>query len=263
MRLWFSGLPRFEYPRPVQLEFRAVPPTHAPSPSPAMLLAVGGRLVPLVFVRNQRARRYILRLTRAGAARVTVPRGGTMAYAREFALRHVPWLEQQLARTSAREAQLGRPCTTGSELLFRGELVAVLAGAEPGVFSFADQSIRVADPGADLRPYVRRHLHRLAGAELPPRVFELAAVHGLTVKRVTVRNQRSRWGSCSSRGSVSLNWRLIQAPSFVRDYIILHELMHLREMNHSARFWRHVERACPAYLQAEAWLKKHNDLLRA
>jgi len=77
-----------------------------------------------------------------------------------------------------------------------------------------------------------------------------------------VRNQRSRWGSCSHRGSISLNWRLIQAPPFVRDYILLHELMHLREMNHSPRFWSEVESVCPYYQVAERWLKAHSRLLR-
>jgi predicted metal-dependent hydrolase len=81
------------------------------------------------------------------------------------------------------------------------------------------------------------------------------------VKRVTVRAQRTRWGSCSRRGTVSLNWRLVQTPDFVRDYIILHELAHLRHMNHSARFWREVERLCPEYRTAEHWLKKQGGWL--
>jgi predicted metal-dependent hydrolase len=77
-----------------------------------------------------------------------------------------------------------------------------------------------------------------------------------------VRNQRSRWGSCSPRGTISLNWRLIQAPPNVRDYIILHELCHLRQMNHSDRFWREVASVCPDYQRAELWLKRNGDLLK-
>jgi predicted metal-dependent hydrolase len=73
-----------------------------------------------------------------------------------------------------------------------------------------------------------------------------------------VRNQRSRWGSCSRRGTISLNWRLIQTPVSVRDYVILHELAHLKEMNHSKRFWREVARLCPDYKEAENWLKRHS-----
>jgi predicted metal-dependent hydrolase len=77
-----------------------------------------------------------------------------------------------------------------------------------------------------------------------------------------VRNQKSRWGSCSRRGTISLNWRLIQAPAFVLDYIILHELCHLEHMNHSRRFWRQVEHLYPGFKAAERWLKQHSSLLK-
>jgi predicted metal-dependent hydrolase len=81
------------------------------------------------------------------------------------------------------------------------------------------------------------------------------------VKHVTVRNQRSRWGSCSANGVISLNWRLVQTPDSVRDYIIYHELMHLREMNHSPRYWRHVASVCSWWEDAERWLKRNGSLL--
>jgi predicted metal-dependent hydrolase len=115
---------------------------------------------------------------------------------------------------------------------------------------------------ADLRPAIEGHLRQLAARELPPRVLELAARHGLTVRRITVRNQKSRWGSCSRRGTISLNWRLIQTPAFVSDYICLHELVHLKQMNHSPKFWREMERVFPDYQTAKHWLKEHSDLLR-
>ena len=120
----------------------------------------------------------------------------------------------------------------------------------------------MADLATDLRPAIEKHLWQLATQELPPRVQAFAAQHHVTVRRITVRNQRSRWGSCSRRGTISLNWRLIQTPSEVQDYIILHELMHLREMNHSARFWREVKSVCPDYEVAERWLKQNASLLR-
>jgi predicted metal-dependent hydrolase len=113
-----------------------------------------------------------------------------------------------------------------------------------------------------LRPAIENHLRQLAARELPARLLELAARHGLSVNRITVRAQKSRWGSCSRRGTISLNWRLIQTPAFVSDYICLHELMHLRQMNHSPRFWREVEAVCPEYRTAERWLKEHPGLLR-
>ena len=97
-------------------------------------------------------------------------------------------------------------------------------------------------------------LRRRAVKELPPALLALAAVHGITVSRVSVRNQRSRWGACSTRGSITLNWRLILVPDFAREYVMVHELMHRRELNHSERFWRHVAAACPRHKEARRWL---------
>jgi predicted metal-dependent hydrolase len=108
---------------------------------------------------------------------------------------------------------------------------------------------------------VESHLWRLAARELPARVRELASRHQFEVRRIMVRNQRSRWGSCSRHGTVSLNWRLVQTPESVRDYIILHELAHLKHMNHSRRFWAEVKRLCPDFERAETWLKGHRELL--
>jgi predicted metal-dependent hydrolase len=100
---------------------------------------------------------------------------------------------------------------------------------------------------ASLRPQAER--------ELPARLAELAAEHGHRVAAVTVRNQRSRWGSCSPAGRISLNWRLVQVPPLVRDYVLLHELTHLAVGNHSAKFWKALEAACPWHRDARAWLR--------
>jgi len=224
---------------------------------------VGTVPVPLEFVRHPRARRYVLRVTPQGAARVTVPRGGSVAEGRRFAESQVVWLERQLRR---RQEGALRPTGwfVGSRILFRGASVALTAASFDGmpVVRFGDQMVRVPHFTADVRSRMERHLWGLARRELPGCVWALATRHGFTVRGVTVRNQKSRWGSCSRRGSVSLNWRLIQTPDFVRDYIILHELTHLREMNHSHRFWRAVAAVCPDYREAERWLRTHSSLLR-
>lgn len=226
-------------------------------------LQVGEHSIALHFRRNPRARRYVLRLEADGAARVTIPRGGSEMAAREFVARHLDWLRRQRERWAVRPAPDAR-WLVGTEILFRGEPVKIAVEDRElrTVFTFADQSIHAAGVVQDCRPLVERHLRRLATAELPPRVLKFARLHAVAVQRVVVRNQKSRWGSCSRRGTISLNWRLIQAPVFVADYIILHELMHLRQMNHSARFWREVEAVCPDFREAERWLKAHGQLLR-
>jgi hypothetical protein len=246
----------------MQFHFFFGPARHS-QPEPDCL-RVGGRTLRLRLVRHRRARRYILRLGRDGAARVTLPRGGSVAEARRFVQQNLAWLEKQLLRQAAQPA-LPRPWTAGTQILFRGELVRLEVIPPPDgpiLVRFGSETLPVPQLAGDFRPAIEEHLRRLAALELTARTFELAAAHNFAVRRVTVRNQRSRWGSCSVRGTVSLNWRLVQTPPFVRDYIILHELAHLRHMNHSRRFWSEVERLCPACAEAERWLKQHSTLLR-
>ena len=233
-------------------------------PSPTEIgLTVNGQPISIALVRNARARRYVLRLRPDGSARITIPRGGSASEAQRFGERHVAWLENQLSRHAAR-SQRPTQWLLGTEILFRGELVKLAAdvNGRSGWVQFGTETIKADQAEMDWRVAIEKHLWRLATREFPPLVLELAARHQLTVNRVTVRSQRSRWGSCSRRGTISLNWRLIQTPAFVRDYIVLHELMHLRQMNHSARYWREVEQVCPDYATAERWLKQHSALLR-
>ncbi len=169
------------------------------------------------------------------------------------------WLEKQWRVLETRRAQpeVLRP---GMEILLGGRQVVleVRQNGEAWELQFAGERTPVAGPDDNLRPALEKHLRGAARVQLARRAEELAREHRSNVRRVVVRNQKSRWGSCSRKGTVSLNWRLIQLPEAVRDYIIVHELMHLRELNHSARFWREVERACPDYRAAEGWLKKNS-----
>ena len=102
-----------------------------------------------------------------------------------------------------------------------------------------------------------RAMRDRAKRELPPRLLELAARHDLIVSRVSIRNQRWRWGSCSRNGHICLNWRLVTMPEWVRDYVLIHELMHLKRMDHSPKFWKLVEAACPKWREARRWLREH------
>jgi predicted metal-dependent hydrolase len=105
-------------------------------------------------------------------------------------------------------------------------------------------------------------LRAQACRELPRRLLDLAARYGLRVARVSIRNQRSRWGSCGRDGHICLNWRLILMPASVRDYVLVHELMHLRRMDHSPAYWRLVGEAFPEYRCARDWLRRHGPSLR-
>jgi predicted metal-dependent hydrolase len=219
-----------------------------------------GKTMPIYIVYRKRhnARRYILRMNGGGdGGCVTIPRGGNLEEARKFAERNLAWLEERLKKLRDNP----KAALDQNSILFRGEAVPLVAMPDGRIF-LGEHAMHVEADANDLRLQVERKLWVLARNELPIRVDELATQHGLRVSRVSVRNQRSRWGSCSAKGVISLNWRLIQTPEFVRDYIIVHELMHLREMNHSHRFWKLVYEAFPQTQMAEQWLKLNSILLR-
>jgi predicted metal-dependent hydrolase len=250
--------------------------TESPRSAPGAGLVIGGRTVPLVFRRNLRARKYILRVQRDGSARVTIPRGGNESYAVEFALKHQTWVQSQLEKQAQNQSA---HWIVGTAVLFRGEQVSIQeyipmpAGSAPvriwraknaggkaaGVrtIRFSNHVLHLPTAAPTFKPYIESLMKRLAASEIPDRTMELAGRHHVSIGKVVVRNQRSRWGSCSHKGTISLNWRLIQTPAPVRDYMIFHELAHVRFMNHSPLFWREVERMCPDYRSAERWLKEN------
>jgi predicted metal-dependent hydrolase len=222
----------------------AEPPAEGSSPS-------------IDFVRAHRARRYIIRVRPDGSVRVTVPRGGSRAEAAHFLEQHAGWIARERARLG--ETRRTPAWTDGATLVLRGEPVTihVVEEAARRVVRYGERTVVVPAGAADLRPFIQADLRLAARQELGIRLQALADAHQLTVAGVTIRNQRSRWGSCSRSGRIALNYRLLQMPPAVRDYVLLHELMHLKQQNHSRRFWRLVEAACPDFRDAERWLKVH------
>lgn len=203
------------------------------------------------FVRVRRARRYILRVRPDGSLRITVPRGGSRAEGLRFAEQQRQWIERERARVHAEQT----PATwhDGTTILLRGVECVIRVAEDGRSAAYADRIVKTGGE-PDVRPAIESDLKRLARAELPARLHEFATVHGIAVGRVLVRNQRSRWGSCSPSGVIALNFRLVQMPAEIRDYVLLHELMHRHQQNHSRRFWRLVEAACPGFREAEQWL---------
>ena len=185
----------------------------------------------LVFTRHPRARRYVIRITDEGTVRVTVPRWGSKREAAAFAAREHAWIAKQLRMQAERQLK-ARERRTASD-----ETAVTNAERQAGVVAG------------------QRELIARAKQELPPRLLALAAQHGLRVTRISIRNQRWRWGSCSRKGHICLNWRLVTMPEHVRDYVLSHELMHLKRLDHSPRFWKLVAAACPGYQEARRWLR--------
>lgn len=125
-------------------------------------------------------------------------------------------------------------------------------------------SLRPASPPG--KPLTRDELHALADRAvdyIPKRVAHFAPLVGVTYGRIAIRNQRTRWGSCSGKGNLNFNCLLMLAPAEVIDYVVVHELCHRKEMNHSAAFWNEVAKILPDYKEQEKWLKTHgNEIMK-
>jgi predicted metal-dependent hydrolase len=217
-------------------------------------VTAAGRVFPVDIRRHPRARRYVLRVSDEGRLRLTVPRGASISGGVRFARRQHDWIEREWRRLEHRSAAWG----AGTPVWYRGEIL--MLDVHQDVVALGDLRVLGAN-GADVRASVEHRLREIATREFPDRANVLAAERQLPPVEVRVRNQRSRWGSCSTRGAIALNWRLLQMPPDVADYVILHELAHRRHPDHSRRFWREVETLCPGWRMAERWLRKHGKEL--
>jgi predicted metal-dependent hydrolase len=218
------------------------------------LLRIDGRAVEMSVKLNPRARRLIVKVhPTTGEVSVIAPSKRALDRALEFARGQTDWIARQLARVPSRVSLL-----PGSRVPFRGQdHLIVRAEAGPVFVDEERPIIHVAGRSEHAPRRVLDFLKRQARNNLEQRAFELAARVGARPSRITVRDTASRWGSCSSTRSLSFSWRLILAPPFVLDYVVAHEVAHLREMNHGLRFWRLVRELVGDVERPQAWLRQH------
>ncbi|MFH0908569.1 MAG: SprT family zinc-dependent metalloprotease [bacterium] len=182
---------------------------------------------------STRARRCRIEVGVTGVTLV-VPRRMPVAQAESFLHQNLAWIRTRVEQTSK-----GLPALPPGTILYRGEKLAAPV------------------PGKSLEKWLRRQARSLVPAEVKAQ----AARMNLHPKGVTMRSQRTRWGSCSVRGHISLNWRLVMAPPEVLSYVVIHELAHLAEHNHGPGFWSLVATFCPDFRLHKKWLKQHAHLL--
>ncbi|MDH3743076.1 MAG: M48 family metallopeptidase [Hyphomicrobiales bacterium] len=225
------------------------------------LIVIDGQHVPVTLRRNRNARRFILRLDkRSDGIVITLPMRASERRALEFAASHAVWISEQLAASAN---------TTG----FADGVVVPLRGEDHCIVHQPDvrgtvwvagdglKEIHVAGGGDHIARRVADWLKREARHDLIAASTRYADLMGTKFTKVTVRDQSTRWGSCSSNGTLSYSWRLILAPPDVLDYVAAHEVAHLLEMNHGPNFWSLVRTHCPATEQARRWLKKQGKQL--
>jgi predicted metal-dependent hydrolase len=222
-------------------------------------IAFAGAIYPVQLRRHRQARRYTLRIQATSREVIlTIPPRGTVKEASAFAQKHGGWIAARLGRLPE-----ATPFADGIVVPLRGvpHRITHRLSARGTVWTEFGDSGEPLLCVAGLEPHVDRRigdfLRREAKRDLEAASRRYAEALGLAFKRVTVRDQSSRWGSCSTAGMLSFSWRLILAPSQVLDYLAAHEVAHLIEMNHSPKFWRLVQRICPHHQSAKAWLDAH------
>jgi predicted metal-dependent hydrolase len=224
---------------------------------PSVVQVVFDKAIYLVRLRRHRqARRYTLRIDAPTREVVlTMPPRGSVREAKEFAQKHGGWIAARLKRLPE-----ATPFAHGVEVPLRGEPHRIVhrRGERGTVWTETDGSGQRLLCVAGEPPHVDRRisdfLKREAQRDLDAASRGYAAQIGVSIKRICVRDQSSRWGSCSNTGVLSFSWRLILAPPFVLDYLAAHEVSHLVELNHSPRFWRLVKRLYPQLERAKVWL---------
>ena len=224
------------------------------------LLAIEGRSIAVSFRRHAKARRLVLRLSRdrAGVI-VTLPPRVSRNEALDFARKSSRWIGERLKSEPA-----DRPLRPGEEILIRGERCLIRhSGSRRGTVALAEAAIVVSGDEAHLGRRLTDWLKAEAKRDLLTASEFYASAMGVKFHRLSVRDQKSRWGSCSSDGTLSYSWRLILAPPFVLDYVAAHEVAHLKHMNHGRNFWRLVLTHCPNASRAKSWLKAHGAELHA
>jgi predicted metal-dependent hydrolase len=210
---------------------------------------------PVTIRASPRARRLSLRVdaTRRGVELV-LPRQFSAEMALRFIAAHRGWIAARIAAMPA-----PRSLGEGASVPVLGVPHRVRREFDPKAppVAIADGEIRVRGDPEHLPRRVRDHLTTLAKRDFAARAQAVAARVGKSVTRVGVRDPKSRWGSCSSKGALSFSWRLVFAPEAVIDYVVAHEVAHLVEMNHGPRFWRLVATLVPDIDKSRAWLRRH------
>ena len=233
---------------------------------PSAISIIFEKSVYLVRLRRHRqARRYTLRIDAASREVVlTMPPRGALREARDFAQKHGGWIAARLRRMPE-----AAPFAHGVEIPLRGVAHRIVhrRNVRGTVWTETDDDGRHLLCVAGEPPHVDRRisdfLKREARSDLEGMSRRFAEKLGIRIRRISVRDQSSRWGSCSTTGVLSFSWRLILAPPYVLDYLAAHEVAHLVELNHSPRFWRLVRRLDPDFERARRWLDLHGtDLHR-
>jgi predicted metal-dependent hydrolase len=216
-----------------------------------------------------KARRVRLEVRQQTGLAVIVPRSYPISRVPEILKSKARWISRNLARFNQLELlPIRKELSSGDTIPYLGRELQLVPQE-----NHADDSVVMSGYRLAVRPdlfndglleLALEQWYRVEAARLiNERTTKLSSLIGINYKRIVIRGQKTRWGSCSHRKNLSFNWKLIMAPEPVIDYVIIHELIHLKEMNHSKRFWELVARYCPGWREHKKWLKQHEADLTA
>lgn len=193
---------------------------------------------------RSRRRTIAIEIDREGRVLVRAPYNVGNLKIRQFVEEKTGWIERTLEKVRGRSSAQG-PGVAGPD----------------GTDMFDDSGVISTDALPKLSEADIRTLSAEAADVIPGKVAFYAEIIGVTYGRISIRHQKTRWGSCSAKGNLNFNCLLMQAPGEILDYVIIHELCHRRHMDHSREFWEEVERVCPEYKRHRKWLRDHGDEL--
>lgn len=232
-------------------------------------IILDGQTVPYLIRFSTRAHRYRLVISQSGLE-IVLPEGTAVSLVPGFLQSHSEWILHHIARleklrTKTRQQQLPTGVVLLEGIPYNTQIVESGKSRPLLVIDPSAKKILLQIPVGKSRqavPYLEALLQKQARITLKKITRSRSDQMGLHPAQVTIRDQRTRWGSCSSKGTISLNWRLIMAPPTVLDYVIVHELCHLVEHNHSKRFWQLVAQNCSEFKKMRLWLKNNSGSLR-
>jgi len=238
------------------------------------ILKVSNQQIPISIRKSDRARRLTLRLhAEDGTFELVVPKFVMKFEINRFLKIHIPWIEKQWSTIEKQISKRPKPkYETGDIFYYYGEQVSLQVRPtekkRPSIRVRGDKmiinlyyKISESDGKKLIKKTIEQFYKKKAEEVIHDRLQHFNEYYGFKYNRVTLRKQKSRWGSCSDRKNLNFNWKLIMAPIEIIDYVVVHEMCHLKQMNHSSKFWNLVAEKMPDYKELRKWLKDNRYLL--
>jgi predicted metal-dependent hydrolase len=249
------------------LRFRMTRPRSRPIVIAERQISLSGRIVSYTVKRSLGARRVRIEIKDGTGLTVTIPRHCKLESVEDMLVAKSGWVLRNIDRYDRPGEHAARKqLTFGDTVPYLGEEMTIVSSQEAGLDGPVDLCghdlvVHQCLDGVNLEPLLEQWYRTQAASVLEQKAADSAAAVSVKYNRLSIRGQRTRWGSCSHRGTLSFNWRLVMAPMPVVDYVVIHEVAHLKEMNHTKRFWTLVAESCPSWREHKKWLDDHGTEL--